>query len=188
MKKNKSINNGKKSTIKIVIRCIEIIIALVCTFLALIIATQRISGNDKSFIGYRIFRVETGSMIPKYLVGDVILVREKDFDKIAPEDDVSYRATSGVIKGSIITHQVVRVEQDENGEKVLITKGIANQVEDPKVYKEQVNGVVVTKLQLLSLICKGISNIYIFYFCIIVPITIYIFFNLLKANRKEYEK
>lgn len=186
---NKNINNTKrKSIFKTILRCIEIVIIIICAFFAAIIVTQRVSSNNKAFLGFRLFRVETGSMIPKYLVGDVILVKEKEFDKIQVGDDVSYVASSGVVRGSIVTHQVVDFAVDENGEKALITKGIANSIEDPKVYENQVNGVVITKLQILSMICRGINNMYILYFLVIVPLTVYVFFNLLKANRKEYQK
>ena len=178
----------RRSIFKTIIRCIEIVIIIVCLFFASIIVTQRIYNNDKSFLGYRLFRVETGSMIPKYLVGDVILVKEKDFNEIEIGEDVSYVASSGVVRGSIVTHQVVRIEENEEGKRALITKGLANSVEDPKVYENQVNGVVIVKLQILSLICRGINNMYILYFFIIVPLTIYVFFNLLKANRKEFQK
>ena len=63
---------------------------IVIIFVYLIIVTQRISNNDKAFLGFRIFRVQTGSMIPVYNIGDVILVKEKGLDKISVGDDVTY--------------------------------------------------------------------------------------------------
>lgn len=186
---NKSINNRTRfKGLKIFLKGIEIIIVLICIFLAGIIVTQRISKNEKSFLGYRIYKVETGSMIPVYKIGDVILMREKEFDTIQVGDDVSYKATSGVMKGNVITHRVIEITEDKDGEKVIVTKGVANNTADGIIYSSQVNGVVISKLHILSLICRGMNNLYIFYFCIIVPITIYIFFNLLKANRKSWEK
>lgn len=184
-------NKGKENNtiLKIFLKVIEIVVIIICMFFVMIILTQRISNNDKAFLGFRLFKVETGSMIPKYLIGDVILVKEKNFNDIHEGDDISYISSSGKTRGYVITHRVVDTTRtDEKGEKVIITRGIANNTDDPQVYEEQVNGVVIKKLEILSFIVRGINNIYIFYFCIIIPLTVYIFFNLLKANRKEYER
>ena len=60
--------------LKICLKIIETILTFVIIVLSCIIITQRITNNEKSVFGYRIFRIETGSMVPNYLVGDVILV------------------------------------------------------------------------------------------------------------------
>ena len=62
-------------------------------FVSITIVTQRVSNNENSFLGFRIFKVETGSMIPKYQIGDVILIKEKDINKIKVGDDVTYFGT-----------------------------------------------------------------------------------------------
>lgn len=189
MKKKNESKENKKIILKKILKILEIILAIIAVIFASIILTQRVSNNEKALLGYRIYRVETGSMVPEYLVGDVILVKEKDFDKIKEGDDVSYRASSGQLKGNIITHRVVKAPtEDKDGEKYIKTKGIANSIEDPEVYSNQVSGIVIAKLRILSAFTRGINNIYVFYFLVIVPVTIYIFFNLLKANRKEFEK
>ena len=54
------------------------IITIVLILLAIVILTQKFSNNEKSFFGLRIFMVRTGSMIPKYNIGDVIIAKEKD--------------------------------------------------------------------------------------------------------------
>lgn len=169
--------------LKFILKVIEVILTAIVIFISIIILTQNITRNEKTFLGYRIFRVETGSMIPKYQIGDVILVKYKDFDSIKVGEDLSYKATSGQMKGSIITHQIIRIENDENGEKTIITKGIANNSEDKPVYESQINGVVIMKMNIITIICKLISNIYIFYFFMIVPITVYIFLAFFKKRK-----
>ena len=173
--------------LKKILRVIEIIVVIICIFIGTVIVTQRVSNNKSAFFGFRVFKVETGSMIPKYQIGDVLLVRERAFDKIKEGDDLAYRAAYGVMKGNIITHKVIKVIEDEE-ERAVITQGIANNTPDGKIFESQAIGVVYYRLPILSLICKGINNIYIFYFLIIVPLTVYIFFNLIKANRHQYEK
>lgn len=157
------------------------IITILILFVSIIIVVQKVTNNKESFFGYRIFRVQTGSMIPKYNIGDVILVKEKDIDKIKVGDDVTYKGESGSVKGLLVTHRVIDIEEVEE-KKAFHTKGIANNLEDPIVYGNQINGVVQTKLYILSLICLLLNNKYVFYFCGVLPLTIYVGFRIFKGR------
>lgn len=157
------------------------IITILILFVSIIIVVQKVTNNKESFFGYRIFRVQTGSMIPKYNIGDVILVKEKDINKIKVGDDVTYKGESGSVKGLLVTHRVIDIEEVE-GKKAFHTKGIANNLEDPIVYGNQINGVVQTKLYILSLICLLLNNKYVFYFCGVLPLTIYVGFRIFKGR------
>lgn len=165
---------------------LEKVIFIILAFVSIVIVTQRVSENEKAFLGFRIFKVETGSMEPKYKVGDVILVKTKSANKIKVGDDVTYTGTTGVMKGKLVTHQVIDIEQV--GEEIKFhTKGIANTAEDPVITSNQVNGVVQTKMYLLTAICSVLNNPYIFYFIGIIPLTVLIFFTVIKGNIKKYE-
>lgn len=163
------------------------ILTIIIAFVSIIIIVQKVTNNKQSFLGYRIFRVQTGSMIPKYQVGDVILVKERDVDKIKVGDDVTYLGKEGSTKGILVTHRVKEIEEIE-GKKAFHTQGIANDLEDPIVYGDQINGVVQSKMMFLTFICKMLNNRYIFYFCGIIPLTIYIFFRVFKSGNDKYEK
>ena len=158
------------------------ILTVIIILVSLIIVVQKVTNNQESFLGFRIFRVQTGSMIPKYQVGDVILVKEVDPDKIQIGDDITYEGKLGSMKGLLVTHRVIDIEE-ENGKRIFHTKGIANNLEDPVISEDQVNGVVQTKMYLLSLICILLNNKYVFYFCGILPLTIYVAFKLFKGKR-----
>ena len=157
------------------------IITILIIFVSIIIVVQKVTNNKESFFGYRIFRVQTGSMIPKYNIGDVILVKEKDINKIKVGDDVTYKGEAGSVKGLLVTHRVIDIEEVE-GKKAFHTKGIANNLEDPVVSGNQINGVVQTKLYILSLICLLLNNKYVFYFCGVLPLTIYVGFRIFKGR------
>lgn len=172
---------------KIIWKVLGNILSIVILFITAIILAQNLTQNEKAFLGLRLFRVQTGSMIPKYQVGDVILVKEKDIDKIVVGEDVTYWGTSGVMKGKLVTHQVVNIETID-GQRVFHTKGIANNTEDPLVYGEQINGVVKGKLYTLTLICTLLNNKYIFYFLGILPLTLYVFFSFTKGKLKRFEQ
>ncbi len=160
------------------------ILTVIIILLSIIIIVQKVTNNKESFLGYRLFRVQTGSMIPKYQIGDVILVKEKNPDKIKVGDDVTYQGLEGSVRGMLITHRVIDIEEVD-GKRVFHTQGIANNLEDPVLYGEQINGVVQSKMWILSLICKLLNNKYIFYFCGILPLTIYIFFRVFKGKYDE---
>lgn len=178
-------NKGKAiNVIKVIWKIFEKVLMIVIVFITAIILTQNLTKNEKSFLGFRIFRVQTASMFPKYQVGDVILVKEKDINEITVGEDVTYWGITGTMKGKLITHQVVNIENID-GQKVFHTKGIANNTEDPLVTAEQINGVVKGKLHVITLICSLINNKYIFYFCGILPLTLFVFFSFIKGKVKN---
>ena len=69
MFKNSLTGKILKVLFKILLWALEILIV----FLALIIVTQRVSGDQKAFLGFRIYNVATGSMEPEYAVGDILI-------------------------------------------------------------------------------------------------------------------
>lgn len=173
--------------IKKIWKVLETIIFIAIAFVSITIVTQRVSNNENSFLGFRIFKVETGSMIPKYQIGDVILIKEKDINKIKIGDDVTYLGTAGSMKGKIVTHQVIEIAEEE-GQKIFHTKGIANKTKDPVISGDQIDGVVITKLRIVGLITTLLQNGYIFYFFGVIPLTVLIFFSVIKGNMKRYDK
>lgn len=176
-KKNKTVRKTFKILWDIIVKLVTLLIVLI----SLIIIVQKVTNNKESFFGYRIFRVQTGSMIPKYQIGDVILVKKQDVDKIKVGDDVTYLGESSSVKGILITHRVIDI-QEVDGKKEFHTQGIANNLEDPVVHGNQINGVVQFKMPILTLLCKLLNYKYIFYFGAVLPLTLYIFFRVLKAN------
>lgn len=176
------------NVLKTVWKMIWNIILTILVFLVIIIVVQYVSKNEHSFLGFRIFLVETGSMVPKYNVGDVILIKEKDTDKIEVGDDVTYKGAAGTMKGKIVTHQVVNIEMVD-GKKVFHTKGIANNIEDPVISGGQIQGVVLGEIQIFALIIALfrtiLTNHYLF-FGITIVISIYIFFRFVRNINRQY--
>ena len=69
---------------------IKIICAVFLILLVTMLAIQRFSNNDFALFGYRMFSVATGSMIPVYEVGDVVVVKEVDPATLKVDDDITY--------------------------------------------------------------------------------------------------
>ncbi len=169
--------------LKIIWKIFTQILTCIVIFISIIIVVQKVTNNEESFLGFRVFRVQTGSMIPKYQIGDVILVKEVDPNKIQIGDDVTYQGEVGAMQGKLVTHRVIDIKE-VNGQKSFQTQGIAiGTTKDPVIKAEQINGVVQTKMYILSLICMLLNNKYIFYFCGILPLTIYVAFRIFRRKK-----
>lgn len=161
-----------------------IIFFIIVVLMLIVVILQRVSDNSISLGGYRLFTVATGSMEPKYKVGDILISKSVDSNEIQVGDDIVYKGAEGSFKGKTVTHQVVSIE-DENGKKKITTKGIANIEEDPKIDESQVYGKVIYKVKSLSFLSQLIKNIYVFYFIIFIPIAIIIFRQIRVLLKKD---
>ncbi|NLB50724.1 MAG: signal peptidase I [Clostridiaceae bacterium] len=104
----------------------SLIMALLVTVLASILIAKN-KGQTPSVLGYHLFRIETGSMEPTLPVGSVILSRKpKDASALEEGRIVTFESPSG----ALVTHRIIRVVQDEEGQVLYITKG-DNPINDP---------------------------------------------------------
>lgn len=154
-------------------KTIYILLYIIIVLVLLVVAIQRFSNNNLTIAGFRIFNVATGSMIPVYNVGDILVSKEISPEEIEIGDDIVYKGEAQDLNGKIVTHRVIS-KREENGKYYFITKGVANELEDPEISEDQVYGKIVYKTLLLSFISKIINNIYAFYFLIFVPIAVII--------------
>lgn len=153
------------------------LLILLVVLILIIVVLQRTSNNNLSLGGFRIFNIVTGSMVPKYEVGDVLLSKTIAPSEIKKGDDITYMGKEGTFAGKIVTHQVIDIEE-ENGTYKFHTKGLANDEEDPIIGQEQIIGKVIYKVQTLSYISKTINNLYSLYFIIFIPVGIIIFIEI----------
>lgn len=180
----------ENKALKVIGNILYILLFIIVILMLVVVILQRVSDNSISFGGHRLFTVATGSMEPEYQVGDVLISQEIDPNEIQVGDNIVYRGNTGSFKDKIVTHQVVSI-REENGEKKITTKGIANVEEDPEIDGSQVYGKVIYKVKTLSFIGQIIKNIYVFYFIIFVPIAIIIFRQvriILKKDDDEEEE
>jgi len=160
--------------LKFIGNILYILLFILVLFMLVIVILQRVSDNSIGLGKYRIFTVATGSMVPEYMVGDILISEQIEPSNIKVGDDVVYKGKEGTFKDRVVTHRVISIQND-NGTYKIVTKGIANMVEDPEITSDQVYGKIIYKVKSLSYISGLISNIYIFYFFIFIPIGIIIF-------------
>ena len=165
----------ENKALQIIGKILYILVFIIVILMLIVVILQRTTNNTVSLGGFIIFTVATGSMVPEYEVGDILISKETDPSEIKVDDDIVYKGEKGNFKDKVVTHRVISIEKQEDGNYKIITKGIANSEQDPEITQEQVLGKVVYKVKSLSFISKLISNIYIFYFFIFIPIALIIF-------------
>lgn len=173
IEKIKKIKENK--ALKIIGNILYALLFIIVILMLIVVIMQRVTDNSITFGGFRMFTVATGSMVPQYEVGDVLISKEIEPEEIKVDDDIVYKGKKGSFKDKIVTHRVIFIEKQEDGNYKIITKGIANTEQDPEIDQTQVYGKIVYKVKTLSFIGKLITNIYIFYFLIFIPIAIIIF-------------
>lgn len=177
--------------LKLINNIIYVILFLIVASVLFVVILQRASNNAIALGGVRVFNIISKSMIPKYNIGDVLVVKSIEPQNIKVGDDIAYIGQESTFNQKIVTHQVIKIDY-ENGEYIFHTKGIANILEDPLVHQNQVFGKVVYKIWILSFISKILSNVYVVFFGIFVPIVVLIFWTILKLKGlvevEEYEE
>lgn len=172
---------------KIGLLIIKIIIFIAMIGFVLSVCLQRFSNNKLSIFNFRMFTVISGSMEPKYKIGDVLIAKEIKPENIKVGDTVSYQGIVNSFKDKVVTHQVVGIEKVD-GKYYFHTKGLANLVEDPLISEDQIYGKVIYKSIIISLVYKIVSTNIGFYLFIIIPILYIISSEIIYTLLEKEEK
>lgn len=184
-------SNIFKKAIKLVFKILYQILIVLCFILILIIVLQKVTNSNGSIAGYRIFRVITGSMIPQYDVGEVVISKEINPNKIKVGDDIVYMGTYGEYNGKIIMHEVIGIDKDEKGNNSNFhAKGLnTNSIEDPQIKADQIYGVVKLKAGVLTVLYNLATNIYTSFVIItILAFNVFVSFSLPEKIKKKQLK
>lgn len=74
-----------------------VLVVLVLLILAVVIL-QRVTNNNASIGGIRIFNIVTESMVPEYKVGDILVSKSIEPSEIEVGDDLVYLGEKGLSK------------------------------------------------------------------------------------------
>lgn len=122
---------------------------------------------EKSYFGYRFYNVLTNSMQPQkdspkggFYAGDIILVKKIPNESIKIGDIITYATGEG---SSVLTHRVKDRLSELNGESgdYLLTRGDANNADDPPVSMARVIGKTVGVIPKVGSILKFIRTNFI---------------------------
>lgn len=140
-------NSAAFKVVRLVKNIICWILILILAITMVIFLTTRIQGNTPTVFGYTIFRISTGSMEPELMTGDVILDKVMDDEtEIAVGDVITFEGGSQ-FDGKLVTHKVIKAPYtDENGNTMLQTHGIANELDDTPISIDQVRAKMICKI------------------------------------------
>jgi signal peptidase I len=82
-----------------------------------------------SFLPYRAYTIESGSMTPTLPIGAEVILAKTSAAQLKPGDVITFREPSSAGEGAIITHRIVRIER-RGGKRFFVTKGDANGLPD----------------------------------------------------------
>lgn len=91
-------------------------------------------------VGIQPYVVLSGSMEPGIHTGGIIFTDTNKADP-KPDDVITFKVNDG----SLVTHRVVRVDDDS-----IVTKGDANETEDSAIHKDQVTGTVIFSIPFIG--------------------------------------
>lgn len=176
-------NNKFLSILVNVLKAIAVVLLVMILF---IIVVQKVSNNKLSIFGYRVYNVISGSMMPEYNIGDILISHEKEAKDIKVGDNIVYMGEKADFKGKIVSHRVIE-KKEVDGKYKFITKGINNAIEDPEIDDDQILGVVVYRPIILSFIGSIMSSI-VGYFIICIAVIVIISIQIVKTIREKDEE
>lgn len=173
-----------KEILKTISKITYTIMTMAIILMMMFAIVQRTTDSRGSICGIKIFTVVTGSMIPVYNIGDIIIVKDTKIEEIKVDDDIVYKGEKGSYKDKEITHRVRVIEKQEDGNYKIITKGVANSVHDPEINQTQVLGKVIGKIPIFNWTLRVITNVYVWMF---IPVVILINKNIKKIKSMDVD-
>ena len=152
---------------KVLFKIIKGIITAFLVVVLLLVILQKVTNNRLAIGNIYIFQVASESMIPEYKVGDIIVSKKVPSKELHINDDVTYLGREANLKDLVVTHRIIK-EREENGIKYFITKGIANQIEDPEINENDIFGKVIYHTILFSFVGRLMTNIVVYYLIFII--------------------
>lgn len=148
---------------------------------------QTARGKVPQILGYQMYVVVTDSMTGTYDVGDVIIAKDVDLSTLVVGDVIAYNGEVGTYAGKVVTHRIVSI--DLVGEEyIIIARGDNNPDVDPVISGDQVNGKIIAKLGFVTTIYSIISNKYVFFGIVLVPLALVIYYqvyHIVKEVKKD---
>lgn len=136
------------------------------------------TGNWKPPL-YGAYVIVSTSMEPVIHVQDAILIKREEELEIG--DVCTYLSKDPRWFGIYITHRIIGTDVNEDGEKVYIFKGDANETPDSMpVSGDQIYGKVIMRIPKIGYIQYFLSNAYGWIIAIVVPCVGIITFDIIK--------
>lgn len=177
--------------ISILMYSVIVILLMVGVVLLVYFVDYKIRDSKSESPLYGAYVIVSGSMEPLIKVRDAVIIKRADADSIKVGDVVTYRSQDPSYYGILITHRVVRIEE-QNGEKLYITKGDSNETIDRSPIKlGQIQGKVVMRVPKIGYIKFFLIDYYGWIIAVLIPsvgIISYDIVKLFKRARQDDDK
>ncbi len=152
-------------------------------FIILVTVNAKRKGMIPQVFGYKVLEILTGSMEPTIEQGSLILIKETPKEEIENGDVITYRYEG---TNNIVTHRVVNIL---NSGDTFITKGDANNADDPEIKYDEIEGVVKGSVPKVGKIIGALSkNIIFIVVGIISLITVISLLDIFNKDKIKSEK
>lgn len=147
------------------------------------------SGEGKPPL-FDVYVIVSPSMVSTINVQDGIVIHREDTASLNPGDIISFLSVDPYYRGEIITHRIIGIEKNQDGEVFYRTKGDNNNVADPFLVSEHnVYGKVIFKIPKLGVIRNFLMTYVGWIFCIAIPFLYLIIKEIIRVrkllNRKQ---
>ena len=172
------------NTVVNVILVIAIVLAALCTYVSFVST----SGNGApSIFGISVFSIQTDSMYPNLLAGDLIIGRSADPKDLRVDDVITYWT---IIDGNKVlnTHRI-RGIYDGDGFLFFETKGDANSATDALTVHENAIVAKYTGIRLKSVgkVFDYLQTSTGFLLIVVIPVFLFFLFHLVQFFRTLFE-
>ena len=141
-----------------------------------VMALYIVTSNVNVFSGYRSFLVQSGSMEPAIMTGDIIIIHPQS--NYLKNDTITFYGS----ESRIVTHRVVEISQ-KNNSQYFSTKGDANRSEDGDlITQDKIIGkvsLVIPKLGYMVAFSKSLPGLILL---AIFPAALFILDELFKVK------
>ena len=174
--------------LSIIMYAIIVILILIGIILAAYFIDFKIRDSRIEAPLYSAYVIVSGSMEPIIKVRDAVVVRRCEENEIEIGDVVTYRSMDESYYGILITHRVVNIEM-QNGEKLFITKGDANETIDRSPVKfSQIQGKVAMRIPKIGYLKDFLTSHEGLIIAIVLPSIGIIGYDILKLFRVGKKK
>jgi signal peptidase I len=143
------------------------------------------NNTEKSIFGYRFYQVLTPSMEPVFTTGDMIFIKICAPEEVQVGDIITFSPNRNA--KAYLTHRAVEVRPGVNGEApVIVTRGDANNTEDPPIAGTAVVGKYVFHIPVVGGVLQFIrENLLLMGICIGASFVLLIFLRSYFDARKQ---
>ncbi|MGM0652960.1 MAG: signal peptidase I [Bacillota bacterium] len=157
-----------------------VLLLLIMAILSFFLIQSRLAGGVPEIAGYQMYIVLSGSMSPEFDTGSLAFVQDVDPDELAVGDIITYRTQAE--SDSLTTHRIVEVIK--NGNTQFVTRGDANNVNDPNpVLDENIVGRVTGSIPYIGYVLDFVQTRQGLILLIFVPGVLIIMYELGKIMK-----